>query len=323
MKGINSTKDDLFSKIPLSKTLIITKKTLKDIHSPLKFISAEILFIFIPVILTVFTEFEFGNASPYEAATFLGITLVFIFYIWTLGLVYTTLISTSGAPLISEEVNSGTLLILISKPITRINIFIGKFLALIIYGTVLSFIALLGIGWVITLITSGNIAHFIEFIPFLTAMFVYSVFLLFLFGSIAMALSSVFTKPRMATVSTVLLIMFSYLGFLIIRILPGSFYSDLQLYHFDLGYHLGNIFVFFIETFNALPSTIIWQNAFADFGGIFVVQRLIDPDQGIDLGGYPKTNYYHPIASLLIWLGIAAILLIFGLIRLKKREISV
>lgn len=306
-----------------NEILIICKKTLNDIHSPLKFILTLFLFVVFPFAGLFFSNFNYGIVNPTNAATVLSVSLVLLFYIWTFGLVYSMLAGTSGAPLISEEVDSGTLLILISKPITRVHLFLGKFLALILYGVLLSLVGLFTIGWGATLITSGNINHFIALIPFLIAMFFYSVFVLFLFGSISMAFSSIYEKPRMATIITALLIIFVFLGFLMIRIFPGSIYSTFQLYHVDLGYHLANVFVFFIETFEAIPPSFTWHSAFGIYAGIFTQQSVVDPDQGINLGGLTKTNYYHPIASLLIWIGIALILLIFGLMRLRKREISV
>jgi hypothetical protein len=96
-----------------------------------------------------------------------------------------------------------------------------------------------------------------------------------------------------------------------------------QLYHFDLGYHLGNVFIFFIETLDAVPPSLSWQISFAMLTGIYTYENPVDPDQNINLGGLEKTNYYIPVFSLLIWILIAALLLVFGILSLKKREISI
>ena len=117
--------------------------------------------------------------------------------------------------------------------------------------------------------------------------------------------------------------MILYLAFLIIRSIAGGNYAMFQLYHFDLGYHLGNVFILFIESLDAIPPSTSWQLLFGMLTGVYTTDSPIDPDQNINLGGFEKTNYYLPIFSLLIWLLIAILLLAYGIITLKKREISV
>jgi len=238
-------------------------------------------------------------------------------------LVFTIVIGTSGAPLIAEEVKSGTMLLLVSKPISRLKIFIGKYIAVYLYGMLLSFFSIFVIGWIGVFVKSGNIDHFFSLIPFLTALFIYSLFILFLFTSITMAFSSIFKKARSASILIIFISILSYIAFLLIRTLTGPFYVTFQLYHFDLGYHLGNIFILFVETLNAVPPSISWQLMFANITGVYSIGTTIDPDQNINLGGLEKTNYYLPVFSLLIWILIAALLLVFGILSLKKREISI
>jgi len=215
------------------------------------------------------------------------------------------------------------MLLLVSKPISRIKIFIGKYIAVYLYGMLLSFISIFLIGWIGVFAKSGNIDHFISLIPFLTALYIYSLFILFLFTSITMAFSSIFKKARSASILIIFISIFSFLAFFLVRQFTGPFYVLFQLYHFDLGYHLGNVFILFIETFNAVPPSISWQTWFATITGVYSITSSIDPDQNINLGGLEKTNYYLPVFSLLIWILIAALLLVFGILSLKKREISV
>ena len=306
------------------KTDIIFKKTFRDISSMKKGLIVIPIMLVVPLIfLLIPPAIDFGLVSPHHAATVNSFSLVFPVFFWTLGIVFTIVIGTSGAPLIAEEIKTGTMLILISKPITRTRIFLGKYLAVFLLGMVLSFIAIFSIGWITVLFNSGNIDHFISLIPFLTALYLYSLFILFLFNSITMALSSILKKPKNVSVIIILIVIVSFVAFQFIRALVGDFYEGLQLYHFDLGYHLGNTFIFFMETFNVVPRSISWQNLFAMLTGVYKFTNTIDPDQRIDLGGLEKTNYYLPIFSLLIWIIIAVLLLIFGIYKLKKREISI
>ena len=312
------------SKNIFKRTAIVVKKTFQDIYSLKKTIISLIVILIFPLIFVILpTGVDFGLISPNHAATIIGFALIFPAFFWTLGLVYTIIIGTTGAPLIAEEVRSGTMLLLVSKPISRLKIFIGKYIAVYLYGMLLSFLSIFLIGWVGVFAKSGNIDHFICLIPFLTALFIYSLFILFLFTSITMAFSSIFKKARSASTLIIFIVIFSFLAFYLIRGFTGQYYVTFQLYHFDLGYHLGNVFIFFIETLDAVPPSISWQMGFGMLTGVYSMTSTIDPDQNINLGGLEKTNYYLPVFSLLIWILIAALLLIVGILSLKKREISV
>jgi len=314
-----------FSKNIFKRTAIVIKKTFQDIYSLKKIIIMLIVNSIFPLIFVLLptTGVDFGLISPHHAATVIGFALIFPAFFWTLGLVYTIIIGTAGAPLIAEEVKSGTMLLLVSKPISRIKIFLGKYIAVYLYGMLLSFFSIFVIGWIGVFIKSGNIDHFISLIPFLSALYIYSLFILFLFTSITMAFSSIFKKARSASILIILISILSYIAFLLIRTLTGQFYVTFQLYHFDLGYHLGNVFILFVETLNAVPPSISWQMWFANITGVYSLGTSIDPDQNISLGGLEKTNFYLPVFSLLIWILIAALLLVFGIWSLRKREISV
>lgn len=312
------------SKNVFKRTTIIIKRTFQEIYSIKKIIIMIIFMLFLPLIYSFGgAGVDFGLISPYHAATVISIALVFPIFFWSLGLAYTIFIGVSGAPLIADEVKSGTMLLLISKPISRIKIFLGKYIGVFLYGMLLSFISIFVIGWIGVLFQSGNIDHFVSLIPFLTALYLYSLFILFLFTSITLALSSIFEKSRNASLGILLIVIFSYLAFMIIRQIAGANYAMFQLYHFDLGYHLGNIFILFVESLDAIPPATSWQLMFGMLTGVYSTDSPIDPDQNINLGGYEKTNYYLPISSLLIWLLIAVLLLAYGIISLKKREISV
>ena len=92
-------------------TLIIAKKTLLfDLLSVQKLIASILFMVLIPMIIQ-----GFMTVTP--GATFLeeGGAITFTLYFYTFGLIYPIIIITSAGPLISEEINSGTMLILVSK----------------------------------------------------------------------------------------------------------------------------------------------------------------------------------------------------------------
>jgi ABC-type transport system involved in multi-copper enzyme maturation permease subunit len=304
--------------------LLLVKKTFQDLASLKKFLISLIVML-IPLIITIAfpSTIEYQSISPQHAAAAISITIIFLLFFWTLGIAYTCIIGSIGASLISEEIHSGTMLILVSKPIQRIKIFLGKFLGLFLYGAILSFIAIFSIGWIAVLRYSGNLHHFYGLIPFLFATYVYSLILLLIFCSITLALSSIVKKPRNAGLLVIFLVIFSFLGMMILKMFLADNYETYYLFTIDLGYHLANIYIGILEVFSAIPPVAEWQNWFAMFMGVYEVTSPTDPDQDINPGGMIRTDYVYPWVSLLIWIGITVFLLIYGLISLKKREISV
>ncbi len=304
-------------------TLILIEETFHDIFSPLKFLICMILMLLYPLLLVLAPiSVDFGSISIHHASSYIAVVLAFPLFFWTFGIILTSIIGISGSHLISEEVNTGTMLILISKPIKRYKIFVGKYIALFLHGLFLSFTALLLIGVISVLRYSGNIHHFIGITPFLISVFLYSVVLTFIFVSITLSFSSIFKSPRNSSISIIFLILISFIGFMVLRELIHVDYQNLQLYHFDLGYHLANVYVLFIELFNAIPPSIGWQSTFAQLYSVFSYLGIVDPDQNINLGGLQKTNYYLPLVSLLIWVSIAILLLTYGVLSIQRREIS-
>lgn len=318
----------LGAKIPIETTgtMVILNDTFWDLYSPKKFLASIIIMLILPIFLLIAPlgqSVDFKTISIKLAATILSVNMIYYLYFWTLGIALISIIGASGASLISEEIHSGTMLILISKPVKRTEIFLGKYLGLFLYSTVLSFTAIFIDGWLNVLRYSQNIDHFIGILPFLGSAFLYSLLVNFLFVSITLALSSIFKKPRNGAIIVIFLAVFSFFGMMILKQFLGELYEDFQIYHFDLGYHLANVYVYFIELMNAIPPSEAWQYNFAYQTGVFKTTSTIDPDQEIYTGGLDKTLYYLPQFSLLVWVAVALFLLVFGIWKLRKRDFSI
>lgn len=317
-------KTDIVEKETFRNMKILMVKTFQDLFSLKKFIISLIGMMLFPIIFLSFeTTIDYNSISVEHAAAAISIQIIFPLFFWTLGIAFICIIGVSGASLIAEEVHSGTMLILVSKPIRRIKIFLGKFLGLFLYGALLSFCAVFLLGWIAVLRYSANLLHFFALIPFLFASYLYSLILLLLFCSIILALSSIMKRPRNAALGVLLLVIFSFVGMMILKMFIIDYYEEYYLYHIDLGYHLANIYISFLESFDAIPLVAEWQQWFAMTTGVYETTSPTDPDQDINPGGMIRTDYYLPIYSLLIWVGIAIGLLIYGLFSLEKREISV
>lgn len=323
---INKLFKDVKERISIEEngTLVIFSDTFWDLYSLKNFIASIAIMLILPLftIITNISGVNFDTIPITQAAMIINVRIIYFLYFWTLGIAYISIIGASGASLISEEVHSGSILILISRPIKRIEIFLGKYLGLFVYSTILSFTSIFITGWMNILRYSQNIDHFLAILPFLGSTFLYSLLVNFLFVSITLAFSSIFKKSRNAAILTIFIAVFSFLGLMFIKLFIGDLYADFQIFHLDIGYHLANVYVYFIELLNAIPPAQVWQANFAATTGVFKLSQDVDRDQNIYTGGLDKTNYYLPQFSLLVWLGIAIGLMIFGIWKLKTRDFS-
>ena len=56
--------------------------------------------------------------------------------------------------------------------------------------------------------------------------------------------------------------------------------------------------------------------------GVWHPFYALDPSQGINNGSLVLINYVDPIVSILLLVGLSILLLLIGIIRFKKREIT-
>ncbi len=332
-------KDRIQSKIPtifhtqlfkLKQTSIVSFKTITELFSFRRFfiyvlimISVPLLvliLIFIPPDIVGYAPTDFSDISVYSASMLINFNLVAILYYWPAGLIFTLVLSGKSAGLIADEVDRGTMLTLVSKPISRIQIVTGKYIAVFVYGAVFNFISLFLIFWISVLTVSGNILHFFGTLPFFGLIFGFSLFVEFIFLNISISLSSIMSNGRKAGTVVFFIIISSYLVFFLFRMM-GDIYTKYSLYYFDIGYHLFNILIFFIDITKIIPPSQMWQDTFLLLYRFFV-DPAIDPSQGINNGSLELINYVDPIVSLLLLVGLSILLLLIGIIRFKKREIT-
>ena len=104
----------------------------------------------------------------------------------------------------------------------------------------------------------------------------------------------------------------------------ASLYERYQLYHFDISYHLANIYTAIAEAW--VPTSLQgWGMFFQIFGltknaGVSICQR--SGSCYIDFSKTIYANYYFPIFSNIYLLVIGIGLLVLGIFYLKRRDIS-
>jgi len=294
-------------------TYILFKKTLFIDLCTIPKLIGSIFFMILGPLIAIFIFNPFYVTDSYSIFSWLGIIVL----LYSFCTIYALVMIFGAAPLISDEIKTGTMMTLISCPISRSKIILGKYFALLVYGFIVSIIFLS-----LLCIIARLRYKFTDIFEFFIIHFLYSIMVLIIFGSLTMAFSSIFKKPRNAALIPAILVMGTFLGLLSFRpflmisfdIDEPSIYERYQLYHFDLGYHLMNVYTYFVELIlTELPQDMIF---FFDFWGIY--KTGYNPPQYIT-----RRNYYYPLGSLLYLIIFSVILLIIGIRYFKRRDISI
>jgi ABC-type transport system involved in multi-copper enzyme maturation permease subunit len=308
------------------KMLIIAKKTFKDLTTTKKTLGILIVELIVPLILglalTQTLPDDFSSRSVSAQTGAITTYFVIISFIWIAGIPLALYASSIGAGFIAKEQTEGTILILISKPIRRWEILIGKFLGFFINILIIQTISVYVSAWFLVLITTNNISVFTSMLPIINAVILYSIIVSLMFGSIAAALSSMTKSTGKIVMIMAALTMATYFGFFLIRALIGDYYEDYQIYHIDIGYHLAN---FYIMLLKALGIKISPQIAIilGVIGGTYKTEDVFtafDDDQ--KLFKTPELAGYYPLyLSAILWIVVALALIFFGIKRLQKQDI--
>ncbi|TKJ22944.1 MAG: hypothetical protein CEE43_04310 [Promethearchaeota archaeon Loki_b32] len=302
-----------FPGISSNPTIALIKKTfIFDICTLKRLIISVFFMLLVPTLIFAFMPQRTlsGEESLLEAGG-----LGFVTWYYSFSIMFPMIIIGSTGPLISEELKTRTMLFLVSKPINRTRIVLAKFIALFLFGMVVSFSSLSFIC-IIAVIKYP----FTDIFAYLGMNFLYSLVLIFFFGGMTMGLSSIFKRPRNVLLLPLALVIFSFLVFMMFKPMLIGYgygvdrYEKYALYNYDIGYHFANIFMWIAESF--VPE--IWDY----LGMIFYIFGITKVDYSDPEFEYTITNYYHPVASLIYLIVIAGLILIIGIIILKKRDIS-
>jgi len=304
-----------FIKERLNLVYVVFKKTLFiDLFNRWKFIFAIIFMIILPI-LSILPLDVMHLDDQSSLNEYFGMMHVLFSYM----IVLPFLLIYSSASLISEEIKSHTMLLLVTKPISRAEIVLGKYFAMLFYNLIISLVSL---G--VVCVTAFLKHPFYDLIPFFWTQFLFSLLVIVFFGTLTMGFSMVFRNPKTSALMPLMLLLITIFLFFIIRPFLMSptpngdlYYEAFQVYNFDLGYHFMNIYVWFYENFiSQLPmGTTMWLVSW----GIYTIE-YIEPFPEVEI--FTKTYYQPPDISLLIILIFAAIVFIIGFVIYKRRDIS-
>ena len=299
---------------------IIAQQELKKIFT----IPKALIFIIVAIIIP-FLAADAADVMSYPLeiqALMLKDILFFVTYFWVAGIVLVFFASWIVTDFVAGEASRGTLLSLITKPIHRWEVIFGKFIAYIIFIIIMEVIAIFITIYVLVTVSGSHLSVIGELVQYIPILLLFALFVAIVFGTIPLALSTISKSRMLVMIISVAFVIFLYLGFYIIRSQSPDYYVDYQLYHFDLGYHMGNIFNSIIDTAN-IQLTPIFQEQMGLFAGTHDLGVSLDePDQSFQLASIPLTNYYSQLSSWLIWTLIPIGLTILSIFKLNRKEVQ-
>jgi ABC-type transport system involved in multi-copper enzyme maturation permease subunit len=234
----------------MRRALTVLGKTFADLSSPKLLAGYFVPFLTVAWFLgLVFADAEIsgGTAPLAQQETELFASFAVISYFWAAGIPVLALGAVLCANAIAKEAERGTLRILLSKPVSRWEVFLGTFAAVVAYSVLVSLTSLLLSAVLLVVMSDVDPAVIPEGV--FAAMPGNLAFAL-LGSSVVTAVGlslAVFTRRRLRTALGALVLPALYFAFLPIRIFSGDTYEDYHLYLLDVNYHFGNAFVFVHE----------------------------------------------------------------------------
>jgi ABC-2 type transport system permease protein len=242
-------------------------------------------------------------------------TFALISYFWV-GLWLLALTCVLCANTFAKEAEQGTLQILLTKPVSRWQVLLGNFLAIVGFATFVGLASLL--VWASVLFSMSGLSA--AAIPGgIGAAFMSSAtFLLFATAVVTAVgmLVAVVTKSRLRTALGTLLFPILYFAYFPIRIFSGEYYEDYALYLLDVNYHFGNAFVVVHELVGGeLPVETqallsLWSGVYeTPAGGPNLDQQLPDT---LELTGHVPPELSVALLSALALVSLSAAVYRFG-----------
>lgn len=307
----------------------VVRKTLIDLTGWKRTLILLVLGLFIPVLTSVFWRFSLQNAnlSPDMAKYDVLERFIGISFIWTTGLFLAFAVVTSAAGAISKEFNDGTLLTLVSKPIARRQIVLGKFTGVVIHALLMITVIFLiqaVILWFLLPVEAPTFGALLLAIPWLI---LYSVLVILVFASLSLSLSSLIDNQVVTTVLACGLIFFIFMfGPISIRMfaMQPKAYENNYIYMIDGSYQLGNAFAPALEQAlggEMLPAQQLGEMKY--FAGIFEGGRM---DEGYDSSEYQYpaqlANYVTPAVSVILLMVLVAGSLTVAVVMTERKDVG-
>lgn len=303
---------------------IITGQALKDMFTLRRIVVYLIILCVVPVVAALLVPDSISSYPREMQVVKLTDYMFTLSFLWIAGIPLIFMSAGMVSSMVTSEVTEGTMLQLITKPVRRWEVIVGKFVAFFILFAVVEILAFVLSSYLLIYFSGCHLSVFTSMLAFLPPLVIYSFVVMVFFGSISLVLSTVIKKTALTIVIMAFLVMIFYLGFVFFRLLGAKYYQDYYLYYIDVGYLLGNVYVMLLNAFS-VDLTPNFQLIFGFTAGTFdpaAFMDTIDMDQGFQLTTLPPNNFVSQGVSLLICLCLPAIFLILAITRIKKIEVG-
>lgn len=240
-------------------------------------------------------------------------------FMWITGIPFLLIIIGFGSGLIMDEETDGTLLLLVSKPIKRYKIVLGKFIGLIISGFLLQVTCILGgaiLFYNITGIDPDSLKLLIKILP---GIIIYSLIVLLLFSTLSILLATILRKKVSAIIILLLLIMLTYGLTIILR----DIIETIGLSYFDLNYQLSNIFNYLVFERAGIKTNPMLQMIMSLFIGVY---ENAATSFDVDFQALPPSlkikDFVSPTISIMTCLIASATSLLAAIFIVNRRDVN-
>lgn len=309
----------------------VVRKTLIDLTGWKRTLTLLVLGLLLPVLIGIFWRFELQNTglSP-EMETYVVVKhFIGISFIWTAGLFLAMAVVTSAAGALSKEASDGTLLTLVSKPISRRQIVLGKFVAIAAHAFLMTAIILLVQAIVLWFMLPVEAPSFAALLAAISWVLLYSLLVILVFAAVSLALSSLIDNQVAITVLACGVVLFMFLFGPISSMfgLHSPSYENNHIYLMDGSYQLGNAFAPALE--QALGGEMLPASEMGEmktFAGIFEGGRW-DEYESREITSeyqYPGelANYVSPWVSVVLLMVLAGGSLAVAVVATERKDVG-
>jgi ABC-2 type transport system permease protein len=301
---------------------VIVKKTVGDLLEP-KWIGAYLIGY---AAVAWFLALALGNNEFAENVSELPLaeqelqllaSYVTVSWIWGVGIPILVIGAVFGANSLAKEAETGTLRMLLSKPIRRwevlVGVFIGNVVSLLFVGIASMLLMAVALyqqsGTAAAALNGGVFAILPENILLLG-------FVSVTVSALGVAVS-VITQSRLQTVLGGLSLSVSFFTLWLVRLINRSFYEAYYLYLLDMSYHLGNVYALIHANVGQELSTET-RLVFGTLSGLYDLEGAgaNGPPESVELVGY-----VDPIVSLVALSLLAVGLLAVAIYRFERLDI--
>jgi len=281
------------------RLLLFVRKTLRDCSSPklllaflLPYYGLAVLF---SVGITSNVADDFADAPLFTQEQTLIELYSQVSFLWLVAgpMLF---IAVLAALVVAGEAETGTYQLLLSKPVRRWEVLVGKFVGITLFGFLATVSGLLvgavaiyvgagaspaALSGSIGRLLPGNVLYALVVSTFVAAV-----------GTVA----AVMTESRLKAALVTALLPVLFFAFIFVRLLPaGDIYENYFLYVVDLNYHLGNLYV---ATQSAVGTSFnpATQQSFAVVSGVYDIDATWrDPVLDGIVGSVPLAGHV-PVA---------------------------